>query len=90
MSNWNPWMGRAIMTSPVDTNTTIKAEQTRVKVGSPCCSQDSAATLSGKIFGALESVTVEVVWDSHKMFRESMYQHQILNSKSIMSMNLRS
>ena len=80
MSNWNPRMGRAIMTSPVDTNTSVKAEKIRVKVGSACRDSTKNKPISKRVFGALESVTVEVVWDSHKMFRDSKYQHQTLNS----------
>ena len=81
MSTWNPEMGRVILTTPVDINIAVKADRVRVKVGSPCSGPNPSTPVSTKIFGELESVSVELVWDSHKQFHDSTFQYRTLNCK---------
>ena len=81
MSNWNPAIGQAMMTSAVDISTTVNPCTSRVKVGSPCEENSHKTPLVNAIFGILESVTIEVVWEEHQRFPDERFQHQTLCSK---------
>ena len=81
MSNWNPAVGQAMMTSATDVNTTVAAYASKIKVGSPCDVDKGNTPLTRTIFGLLESVTVEVMWEEHQRFPDEQFQNQTLCRK---------
>ena len=81
MSNWNPQIGQIMMTTATDVMTAVNAERAQVKVGHPCARDQSHVPLSSLIFGPLESVTTEVIWNGHQRFPDLPFQHFILRGE---------
>ena len=81
MSNWNPVYGQAVLTSEMDVTTVVNAEKKKVKVGAPCGQLSPETPLVNSIFGILESVTLEMAWDSHPRFTDDRFRNQTLCSK---------
>ena len=85
MSNWNPQIGQVMMTTATDVMTAVNAERAQVKVGHPCTRDQSHVPLSSLIFGSLESVTTEVIWNGHQRLPDLPFQHYILRGRHILS-----
>ena len=80
MSNWNPNIGQAMMTNATATLTAVNAERSRVKVGVSCEDRKDVPRILN-VFGVLDSISVEVVWDGHRRFPDESFQNQTLASK---------
>ena len=81
MSNWNPNLGQAMMTTATASLSAVNAERARVKVGMPC--DDHIDPTIKQVFGALESISVEVAWYGHRRFPDEAFQDQTLTSKFV-------
>ena len=85
MSNWNQAIGKVIMTAPVDVTTAVYAERARVKVGHACSPDRYQNRMVQEIYGFLESVNFETIWNTHQRLCDKKYQEQISSGKIIES-----
>ena len=77
MSNWNQAIGKVVMTTPVDATTAVYADRARVKVGHACSLNQDQIPKVQEIFGFLESVNFETIWNIHQRLNDKSYQEQI-------------
>ena len=75
-------MGKALMSAASEQSIAVNAERSKIKIGYPCKNQTSFP-LIGEIFGPLESISTEYVWNQHRRFPDTIVQHQTLQRKYI-------
>ena len=84
MSNWNNALGNVIVTAPVDATTAVYAERARVKVGHACSPFQKQCMTVREIYGFLESVNFETIWNTHQRLNDDQYQRQVLRGKILL------
>ena len=81
MSNWNPALGNVMMSTLTEPMSAVNAERSKIKIGFPCYNEKQPKLVT-ELLGSLESISTEFVWNQHQRFPDTIYQHQILQSKS--------
>ena len=84
MSNWNPAIGQVMMTTPMDVTTVIQPDKRKIRVGSSCEANRPEARLTNELFGVLESIVLEMIWDEHPQFPDRLFRNQTLSSMRIL------